>query len=129
MKLFFTALISLNICKNHSAFSRLFESFSLTKIRGFSTLGGWISTRASGMKKNRYGNIEDLLIHVNLVTAKGIIRKNCQVYPRIFLQIISSWSGATNIKRTRSTPYNTRLRGNLRRNNRSDNKDFSDTNL
>lgn len=24
----------------------------------FSTLGGWISTRASGMKKNRYGNIE-----------------------------------------------------------------------
>lgn len=24
----------------------------------FSTLGGWISTRASGMKKNTYGNIE-----------------------------------------------------------------------
>lgn len=24
----------------------------------FSTLGGWISTRASGMKKNKYGNIE-----------------------------------------------------------------------
>ena len=27
----------------------------------FSTLGGWISTRASGMKKNLYGNIEDLV--------------------------------------------------------------------
>ena len=27
----------------------------------FSTLGGWISTRASGMKKNRYGNIEDIV--------------------------------------------------------------------
>ena len=27
----------------------------------FSTLGGWISTRASGMKKNAYGNIEDIL--------------------------------------------------------------------
>ncbi|MGH0126276.1 UNVERIFIED_CONTAM: hypothetical protein FKN15_027262 [Acipenser sinensis] len=27
----------------------------------FSTLGGWVATRASGMKKNIYGNIEDLL--------------------------------------------------------------------
>jgi alkyldihydroxyacetonephosphate synthase len=27
----------------------------------FSTLGGWISTRASGMKKNIYGNIEDIV--------------------------------------------------------------------
>ena len=26
----------------------------------FSTLGGWIATNASGMKKNRYGNIEDI---------------------------------------------------------------------
>ncbi|MBN3280964.1 ADAS protein, partial [Polyodon spathula] len=26
----------------------------------FSTLGGWVATRASGMKKNIYGNIEDL---------------------------------------------------------------------
>lgn len=27
----------------------------------FSTLGGWVSTRASGMKKNVYGNIEDIV--------------------------------------------------------------------
>jgi alkyldihydroxyacetonephosphate synthase len=27
----------------------------------FSSLGGWISTRASGMKKNTYGNIEDIV--------------------------------------------------------------------
>jgi alkyldihydroxyacetonephosphate synthase len=27
----------------------------------FSTLGGWINTRASGMKKNTYGNIEDIV--------------------------------------------------------------------
>ena len=27
----------------------------------FSSLGGWVSTRASGMKKNVYGNIEDLV--------------------------------------------------------------------
>ena len=45
----------------------------------FSTLGGWISTRASGMKKNKYGNIEDLLVHVNIVTSKGLIRRQCQV--------------------------------------------------
>ncbi|KAE9554818.1 hypothetical protein FO519_001933 [Halicephalobus sp. NKZ332] len=48
----------------------------------FSTLGGWISTRASGMKKNKYGNIEDLLVHVNIVTSRGLIRRHCQV-PRI----------------------------------------------
>jgi len=27
----------------------------------FSSLGGWVATRASGMKKNVYGNIEDLV--------------------------------------------------------------------
>ena len=48
----------------------------------FSTLGGWIATRASGMKKNQYGNIEDLLVHVSVVTPRGTIQKNCQV-PRI----------------------------------------------
>lgn len=31
------------------------------------------------MKKNKYGNIEDILIHVNLITTKGILRKQCQV--------------------------------------------------
>jgi len=31
----------------------------------FSSLGGWVATRASGMKKNIYGNIEDL-VGVNL---------------------------------------------------------------
>lgn len=34
----------------------------------FSTLGGWISTRASGMKKNRYGNIEDIVVTLKIVT-------------------------------------------------------------
>ena len=34
----------------------------------FSTLGGWISTRASGMKKNTYGNIEDIVQGITLVT-------------------------------------------------------------
>lgn len=48
----------------------------------FSSLGGWVATRASGMKKNIYGNIEDLLVHVRMVTAKGTLEKSCQV-PRI----------------------------------------------
>ncbi|XP_058839772.1 alkyldihydroxyacetonephosphate synthase-like [Topomyia yanbarensis] len=41
----------------------------------FSTLGGWISTRASGVKKNTYGNIEDLVIRIKLVTAVGVLEK------------------------------------------------------
>ncbi len=48
----------------------------------FSTLGGWVATRASGMKKNLYGNIEDILVHVTTVTPKGVVQKSCQV-PRI----------------------------------------------
>ena len=34
----------------------------------FSTLGGWVSTRASGMKKNTYGNIDDIVQSITLVT-------------------------------------------------------------
>jgi alkyldihydroxyacetonephosphate synthase len=37
----------------------------------FSTLGGWIATHASGMKKNRYGNIEDLVLDVHVITSLG----------------------------------------------------------
>lgn len=48
----------------------------------FSSLGGWVATRASGMKKNVYGNIEDMVVRIKMVTAKGTIEKSCQV-PRI----------------------------------------------
>jgi len=48
----------------------------------FSTLGGWVATRASGMKKNKYGNIEDLLIHVKVATPIGTIDRICNV-PRL----------------------------------------------
>ena len=44
----------------------------------FSTLGGWISTRASGMKKNVYGNIDDIVITVRIVTPTGIWEKPCK---------------------------------------------------
>jgi len=39
----------------------------------FSTLGGWIATRASGMKRSRYGNIEDMIIEVRVATPAGVI--------------------------------------------------------
>ncbi|KAI5621104.1 alkyldihydroxyacetonephosphate synthase, peroxisomal, partial [Silurus asotus] len=44
----------------------------------FSTLGGWVATRASGMKKNIYGNIEDLVVHIKMATPRGVIEKSCQ---------------------------------------------------
>lgn len=47
----------------------------------FSTLGGWIATNASGMKKNRYGNIEDILLDVTIVSAHGKLERS-QVLPR-----------------------------------------------
>lgn len=48
----------------------------------FSTLGGWVATRASGMKKNVYGNIEDIVIKVKMVTCKGVLEKNISA-PRV----------------------------------------------
>lgn len=48
----------------------------------FSTLGGWVATRASGMRKNRYGNIEDIVVKIKFVTAKGTMEKSVQV-PRV----------------------------------------------
>jgi alkyldihydroxyacetonephosphate synthase len=42
----------------------------------FSTLGGWVATHASGMKKNRYGNIEDIVLGVNAVTATGELARD-----------------------------------------------------
>tara|TARA_S200000501_G_scaffold339840_1_gene347855 strand:- start:52613 stop:54367 length:1755 start_codon:yes stop_codon:yes gene_type:complete len=41
----------------------------------FSTLGGWISTNASGMKKNRYGNIEDIIENVTMITPNGTVEQ------------------------------------------------------
>lgn len=41
----------------------------------FSTLGGWIATYASGMKKNKYGNIEQLVLDVEAVSTAGKIER------------------------------------------------------
>jgi alkyldihydroxyacetonephosphate synthase len=58
----------------------------------FSTLGGWIATHASGMKKNRYGNIEALVLDVTAVTASGRLsrsgampRESTGIDPRLLL--------------------------------------------
>lgn len=48
----------------------------------FSTLGGWIATRASGMRKNKYGNIEDIVVGMKVVTPSGTLEKSCTV-PRM----------------------------------------------
>ncbi len=45
----------------------------------FSTLGGWIATNASGMKKNKYGNIEDLVLDVTVATASGTLERSACV--------------------------------------------------
>ncbi|KAJ6588681.1 hypothetical protein B0H19DRAFT_215073 [Mycena capillaripes] len=47
----------------------------------FSTLGGWIATQASGMKKNKYGNIEDIVLSVEFVTSAGTVSRQ-SVNPR-----------------------------------------------
>lgn len=48
----------------------------------FSTLGGWIATNASGMKKNRYGNIEDIVLDVTVVGSEGVLRREGPPPPR-----------------------------------------------
>ncbi|KAG5671439.1 hypothetical protein PVAND_001635 [Polypedilum vanderplanki] len=67
----------------------------------FSTLGGWIATRASGMKKNVYGNIEDIVIRVKMVTCKGVLERNISA-PRVscgpdFNQLILGSEGTLGI--------------------------------
>jgi alkyldihydroxyacetonephosphate synthase len=67
----------------------------------FSTLGGWVATRASGMKKNVYGNIEDIVVRVKMVTCKGVLERNISA-PRVscgpdFNQLILGSEGTLGI--------------------------------
>lgn len=41
----------------------------------FSTVGGWIATLSSGMKKNKYGNIEDIVLNFTVIISSGILDK------------------------------------------------------
>lgn len=47
----------------------------------FSTLGGWIATHASGMKKNKYGNIENLVLDLHAITPQGKLERKA-IVPR-----------------------------------------------
>lgn len=41
----------------------------------FSTLGGWVATRSSGMKQQTYGNIEEIVSKITFVTSLGVMEK------------------------------------------------------
>lgn len=41
----------------------------------FSTLGGWVATRSSGMKQQTYGNIEHIVTKVTMATSVGTLEK------------------------------------------------------
>eukprot|EP00916_Digyalum_oweni_P008394 GHVL01014075.1.p1 GENE.GHVL01014075.1~~GHVL01014075.1.p1 ORF type:complete len:601 (-),score=76.36 GHVL01014075.1:107-1909(-) len=67
----------------------------------FSTVGGWVATRASGMKRSTYGNIEDLLVDVKVVTAIGTFEQS-RSFPRVscgpsFQEIILGSEGTLGI--------------------------------
>ena len=38
----------------------------------FSTLGGWIATKASGMKRSKYGNIENIVVDIRVAGSAGV---------------------------------------------------------
>lgn len=61
------------------------------------SLGGWVATRASGMKKNVYGNIEDIMLGFRMVTPKGVLERCCDI-PRMscgpdFMQLVLGSEG------------------------------------
>jgi alkyldihydroxyacetonephosphate synthase len=39
----------------------------------YSTLGGWVATRSSGMLSDAYGNIEDMVVGIRVVTPAGVL--------------------------------------------------------
>ena len=43
----------------------------------YSTLGGWVATRSSGVMSDAYGNIEDMVVSLRMVTPTGVISTHC----------------------------------------------------
>ncbi|MBM3505004.1 MAG: FAD-binding oxidoreductase [Alphaproteobacteria bacterium] len=39
----------------------------------YSTLGGWVATRSSGMMSDRYGNVEDMVVSLRMATPRGMV--------------------------------------------------------
>jgi len=40
----------------------------------YSTVGGWVASRSSGMMSDRYGNVEDMVLSLRMATPNGILR-------------------------------------------------------
>jgi alkyldihydroxyacetonephosphate synthase len=40
----------------------------------YSTVGGWVATRSSGMLSDRYGNVEDMVLSLRMATPTGMIQ-------------------------------------------------------
>lgn len=79
-----------------------------------------MATRSSGMKKNIYGNIEDLVVRIRMVTAKGTVEKNFLVSGSLFSLItnkfqfknmILNFTGSQKFYRSRYPALHARIRG------------------
>jgi alkyldihydroxyacetonephosphate synthase len=55
-----------------------------------STLGGWIATNASGMKRNRYGNIEEIVENMTMITPQGVLQQ-VDSLPRLSMGMQPQW--------------------------------------
>ena len=62
----------------------------------FSTLGGWIATKASGMKRGKYGNIEEIVKEVKVVGSGGLLATDNKSVGRsaIGLELVSLFLGS-----------------------------------
>ena len=62
----------------------------------FSTLGGWIATKASGMKRGKYGNIEEIVKEVKVVGSGGLLDTENKSVGRsaIGLELVSLFLGS-----------------------------------
>jgi alkyldihydroxyacetonephosphate synthase len=49
----------------------------------FSTLGGWIATKASGMKRAKYGNIEDIVVDICVAGSSGLLWQGKDEYQKM----------------------------------------------
>jgi alkyldihydroxyacetonephosphate synthase len=63
--------------------------------------GGWVATRSSGMKQQTYGNIEDIVEKITLVTSIGVLEKDF-LAPRVsigpdFHQIVLGSEGSLGV--------------------------------
>lgn len=82
-KVLMEKLAAMGLTMGHEPDSGEFSTLGTTvSCLSLTLRGGWISTRASGMKKNKYGNMEDLIVSARVVTPVGTLSRDTLV-PRI----------------------------------------------